>query len=58
MAVLLVDAATRGAPPEACLPAAALPDLEAALTGAGASVYRWLADEPLVEAFARDEVPA
>jgi hypothetical protein len=58
VAVLLVDAATRGAPPEACLPAAALPALEAALAGAGASVYRWLADEPLVDAFARVAVPA
>jgi uncharacterized protein (DUF58 family) len=56
VAVLLVDAATRGAPPGACLPAAALSALEAALAGAGAYVYRWLADEPLVEAFAREAV--
>jgi uncharacterized protein (DUF58 family) len=58
VAVLLVDAVTRGVPPEACLPAAALSALEAALAGAGASAYRWLADEPLAEAFARVAVPA
>jgi hypothetical protein len=57
VAVLLVDAATRGVPPEACLPAAAVSALETALAGAGASVYRWFGDELLAEAFARVAVP-
>jgi uncharacterized protein (DUF58 family) len=57
VAVLLVDAASRGAPPEACLTAPAISALEAALQAAGASVFRWICDEPLADAFAREAVP-
>jgi uncharacterized protein (DUF58 family) len=58
VAVLLVEAGSRGAPPEVCLPQAALPDLERGLVEAGASVYRWVSGEPLADAFAREAMPA
>jgi uncharacterized protein (DUF58 family) len=58
VAVLLVEAGSRGAPPEACLPQAALPGLEWGLVEAGASVYRWVSGEPLADVFAREAMPA
>jgi uncharacterized protein (DUF58 family) len=57
VAVLLVEADSRGAPPEACLPEAALTDLERGLVDAGASVYRWVSGERLADVFAREAMP-
>jgi uncharacterized protein (DUF58 family) len=58
VAVLLVEADSRGAPLEACLPETALSDLERGLTNAGASVYRWVSGEPLADVFAREAMRA
>jgi uncharacterized protein (DUF58 family) len=58
IAVLLVDAASRGAPPETCLPETAVSDLERGLVDAGASVYRWVSGESLADVFAREAVTA
>jgi hypothetical protein len=58
VAVLLVDAASRGAPAQACLTEPALSRLERGLADAGASVYRWVSGQPLADAFAREAVPA
>jgi uncharacterized protein (DUF58 family) len=58
VAVLLVDAASRDAPPAACLPEAGVAALEAALLRSGLEVHRWIAGEPLADVLARDAVPA
>lgn len=58
LAVLLVDAGSRGAPPAACLPEAGVASLEAALLRSGLEVHRWIAGEPLADVLARDAVPA
>jgi uncharacterized protein (DUF58 family) len=58
VAVLLVDAASRGAASETCLTDAALSRLERGLAEAGASVYRWVSGQPLADAFALQAVPA
>jgi uncharacterized protein (DUF58 family) len=52
LAVLLVDAASRGAPPKVCLPESAVVGLREALGRAGLDVHRWSAGEPLADALA------
>jgi hypothetical protein len=50
LAVLLVDAASRGAPPKVCLPEPAVVGLHEALRRAGLEVHRWSAGELLADA--------
>lgn len=56
VAVLLVDASSREAPPEACLPEDEIAVLRAVLADSGVPVYGWARDEPLADVFADERV--
>jgi uncharacterized protein (DUF58 family) len=58
LAVLLVDAGSRGAPASTCLPEPAVVALLDALHGAGLEVHRWSVAEPLAVALAREREPS